>query len=1092
MTLYYATGSLLAEDFLDNRHILMGIESDRLYTLNDLILRENNQQSNFDTLVSMPWFDTFYVDMLEDDSGDKSIIAALLLKEDIFIGRDSDFSLSDEYDFKQITQKNIKAYPEICNSIDLCYNLNKYDVVRYSKAVGTEEGLKIYRQQVGLLSRNDDVQPDTAAGISMNMQAIVPNEDTLDVCVYTILDKKDPAFKCIYAVRIGDVYASLKDIVSLQGTFNILSKALGNAPAGYCAFGKSEDFIICTLRMPRNVKSSCVVSDCSTIPAEVSQTLATDYIELTEQGLSFSRPISESYNSPDEEVPVCPVADGLVLSRIYFYAGDTEAQNKYYVRYDALYPRMSVAVQQQPADSFTRALPDYQKLVKIYDVSKVEVPAIDASKNEQTSFFSNSSLADNQTPDIFSEDSDSDDFDTEDSYDSLNMDITLSKIPLQKVFKYYDCCNMDEALEIFKEANPDIFVDVQDIKGRASNNLMSLQPNETMFFTGLRSLVYEGICIEKEIYTLADLNSALSKGVTSEFVDAFIQDMCKEAYALNWQHTGHASVLTTDTSDTDDDGDASSPIMVLQGRYHVRIDKNTGKLYTEPDMVSTLGASDQVAVDDIPDGWQHISSFIKDNVTNSLGWAETLIRLLRWGYRKPTALSVPTSTSKRLFLDLQSLAVSSFSGDFTRLTPINYSNINGKTASYVLAGTIHSGLNMANLEYIQSATGTSLTDIAGTICGFILHTYTDEGKIKETYIDIFTAARLISKGNLSILGIDFDTETGKFIVSDNSFSVGFKNDISYCPSDNFSILDNSDSNFKLSAIRKCMNDEPQRCVAYECEVLVQVFIVLSAILENNAQKAYPIFDLLDIFNVLLSKDFITEIVDIVFDANTHKMHSTSDINKGLSNFERSRGYTKNQALRILLFSGYVMPLFSVLYSRIKSDFSLADVLNTALAVANDFNPRTMNPVTKDTSNIAELEQFVSNFTEYYCVKNPLSGADIIYFAGASGTNKLGLWLPQDVDRFTESFKNKLAQMTVKEAQYVSFIKAKVSSPYFSNVWRAVFSNRNPNVAALREYQALLKDNFILATDYPDKLDTYHQIVNIVARIAKEGKMRQGR
>lgn len=1202
MTIYYAQGSVIADGFLSTQYVLLGFKSDRLYTFKDIILRDSiGMQTQFDMLLKMPWFNTLYIEELEDESGAESYLAALLLKESVFTGRPDTFTLEDGCTFIKVVSETNET-SSLISDLSFCYEICGENIICCPSVMGTDKGISLYNRDIsrycenilllttventkvvigykhtvnstvkyyGPLSLLTDSQAfsyvrmlldRSATGLCLNsiegkpyayfclkdlpnsefgvqvmnisdcndkqLVAIVNNENkklmsgidlsllsnkygtsrlsyfdeyigntaainslkqtvkSLDARIYYKKENGNSETTWIYALYLEGVYASIKDIISLQYTFDTLSTLLGNSPTAYFDIGELEDSITIKLAMPNISESSNVtILSVEDLTGMVKHELDADYDEVTKSGISFSRPIGNSYNMESQEGQVYPTADGLTLSYITRCKGNPAAIKEYHRRYNLLYPQMSTSIQSVPTDLFSRSLPAYSELVRVYGSSTTyeEENTSNKTEPEQTSFFSSSVVDDDDEamdiPNFI------------DSYDSLNMDINASTIKVKSVFEFYDCCNIEEAVANYQEVNPRVIINVQDIKGYAANNLLPVQSNELNFFIGLRNLVFEGICTEKKLITINELNEALNKGITSEIVDEFIQDMCQDAYTLNWKHTGH--VENTDDEDSDDSGD-STTVTLLTGHYRVLID-SSGKLYRKPESVveeNTGNTEAMVGIETFPSGWQHIRTYISSSVANSLGWAETLIRLLRWGSRKPDALSVPTSVGKRLFLNMQSLAVSDFSGDFSRLTPISYTNIDGTSTTYVLDGIIHSGINPSSLDYIRTATGVQLQDNINTPCGLILSTFTRERIVRQTFMDIFTAAMLISSGNVSILGVSFDNCTKKFVISDEIFHVGFNNDIEYCVGDTFSIFDQD--NKPLSFVRTSINEEPLRCTMYGCKMLIHTFERLSAILENNAQNAYPIFELLNNFNLKLDKDFVDRIVSFIFSKNPAGLRNTQAINKSLTEFQNQSGFTKNQSLRIVLFAMKVMPMFAQLYGRIKDDFTLADILNTALTVIDIFNSHKANgeAATSRVSSGAALEQFISHYTRYYCVKNPLNKEPFIYFAGEPGKGTLGLWTPQDLTNLSNNFKTKLSQMTCTDFNFANFVKIVIYPSEFSKVWQSIFGTKNPKIEDLNKYSSMLASNFVLAVEYPNKLDTYHQAILNIAAIQKSIKASQ--
>lgn len=151
--------------------------------------------------------------------------------------------------------------------------------------------------------------------------------------------------------------------------------------------------------------------------------------------------------------------------------------------------------------------------------------------------------------------------------------------------------------------------DLPMIVGNSENNNLPIQENEKEFYDALCALIKYGV--EKD-YPDMTLEQCEEAGISSKLVKDYLKELALTVGRFNWNHTGAYPELY---EDVDEDGD----VEISEKRY---------------------GANAENFLD-FRDAGLLLSSFI-DRVSskNIYAPAEVIIKLLRWGDRKPTTIRV--------------------------------------------------------------------------------------------------------------------------------------------------------------------------------------------------------------------------------------------------------------------------------------------------------------------------------------------------------------------------------------------------------------------------------------------------------------------
>ncbi len=266
----------------------------------------------------------------------------------------------------------------------------------------------------------------------------------------------------------------------------------------------------------------------------------------------------------------------------------------------------------------------------------------------------------------------------------------------ERITKYYNLYPINNLIDSAFHTNPETKEPycLSDIKGYSGKqNTVELYPEERGFWFELQELVNTGIAIEQNVLRFETLGELIEGNtIMSKTVNDFLDLLIKRAYNLNWSHTGITSagstLLVNDKQDSDDDSGAltiETRIPYIVGEFH----PDSNKFYPAKMQICYAKNEAGVEMKDIADHIVYYSAInnasILDDSTLGDGYhdlmltlsnyvspylhAETLLKLLRWGERKPRMLVFNLSKlSSPLYLDIATMTKQPFNGDTTSLS----------------------------------------------------------------------------------------------------------------------------------------------------------------------------------------------------------------------------------------------------------------------------------------------------------------------------------------------------------------------------------------------------------------------------------------
>lgn len=339
------------------------------------------------------------------------------------------------------------------------------------------------------------------------------------------------------------------------------------------------------------------------------------------------------------------------------------------------------------------------------------------------------------------------------TFGDLDPHIDLEYIKVNQSFPYYDSIHFRDILQ-----NPRCAYNIPEsyIAGDPANNLLPIQPNEQRYYDALVARIREGIAIEQGLVTDEEIDNCIDQGITSTIVNMYLTDMARLAFRLNWTHTGSVVIPVEETAGDSDSDSEESAEGAFPGYYTFDFIKG--------ERVS-CSSELQVKVNNYEfiDGFSRVKQYVDYTTLNSYKWAEALIRLLRWGERKPSCLCIKNYSSDRQeYLDLNSLEPTTFAGTLEDLKPV----INDDGSHYTLAGGIWLGYNkeiIEDVEGLNRVTGYELEESPKFLAGIILRTnYVGAEIYRLEFMDIFTAVSQLMSGEIKIQGVAI--ENNKFKI----------------------------------------------------------------------------------------------------------------------------------------------------------------------------------------------------------------------------------------------------------------------------------------------------------------------------------------
>lgn len=863
----------------------------------------------------------------------------------------------------------------------------------------------------------------------------------------------------LYAVYYEGAYLSLYDICRLQAAYDKVAEILGTQDIP-CYIEKGLKLTL-ALSDEMQQLSGIVYRDCSAIASldsALSSRLLDDFNLVTKVGVP-----TEELNSKI----TLPSVRVFTLTHFGILRGDFEAVEEYNQIYTSLHPPLTNVVQDNPTALLSRALPTYKQLTGIYssedkdDTEGITDPELNpgesSDKNDGKTKYFLDQLAGVEEGNIGLED-----------YSQLDMNISLEYMPLTKIFPYYDCVHYKNAIAATGSS-----VDPALIEGNANNNTLPIQDNELRFYMGLRNLVIYGICVENNVYTLDELEKQLAAGVHSTIVDAFLENLSEEAYALNWVHTGHVLADASATFGNDDEEDDSIS-MSIPGRYYVEVGASeTGKrqerkVYEQFSETEFLDSKSRLA--GFQAGMPRISAYAKLEVKNPFTWIEIAIRLLRWGARKPNSLYVPSLNEQETgprFLNMSTLIISGFSGTFTNMSKRTYGDNN---ASY----TVHSAISFdvtekwaSDLAELNTNLGTKLAEGDTIPCGVTLSsTFLDLNEVQYFSIDIFTLASQISKGQINVYGVSYDQNTGEFSCDTEPSQIFDKGgqQISYVPEEFF-----SSNKTPLWDVIASLNTDPIVYTQSKCAYLVKYLRVMDEKLSGFKTNQVSIFDLLKLCATPLRWDCIAECEQLFTIANNDERRDRAAQIRAAYQLS-----SIDEILVWMVFAEAVRPFLNLAMHMRDKPKTLASTLKEALAVQAQMDSVSSSARSMQANTTVDtFEQLLPKCVKYYQFMNPLTN-DIVCYAGVvenSAASKILIWMPSEVQAQPQvAFETRALPVLYKEwiLPIIPYYKAVAAQP--------------KDMSARKMYQAQLNARFIQASQH-----TFSSILKVCIEVSKQQK-----
>lgn len=354
----------------------------------------------------------------------------------------------------------------------------------------------------------------------------------------------------------------------------------------------------------------------------------------------------------------------------------------------------------------------------------------------------------------------------------IKVDLTMSEpdsiinfdVPRPTVFNdYYQYPNIEQHLLIYK--NPegrrylnratwkDYMPDASDIVlGNPSNNNLCIQDNERDFYNKLCSRMDDFIKSDKPNVAL---NVLIESGYRSPTFMSYLENMINLALIATRKPTGKVRRASFPLKEL------SPELLAEQISYNYKNDtneesdeaageeealKDTGRSYYEADRVPKI------------DAVRAVMGYI-ESADGTYAPCEALVKLLRWGFRKPNKLKLDGAST---YLDLEEFTVSNYDGDFSKLKQVVYED----------GSTMFCYRNIGCMSSLKDMSGSlkeySLPDKIKTLIGIECVVKYENTNIQEfIYIDLLTLLEeyVINKNsNFKVLGIEY--EDGYFVTDD--------------------------------------------------------------------------------------------------------------------------------------------------------------------------------------------------------------------------------------------------------------------------------------------------------------------------------------
>lgn len=343
---------------------------------------------------------------------------------------------------------------------------------------------------------------------------------------------------------------------------------------------------------------------------------------------------------------------------------------------------------------------------------------------------------------------------------------------------------------------------LEDLIGHHENNHLTIQDNERRYYAQLDRLLTIAVSIEHN--ALSDEVYATVKDKVSTVVEDYCKTLAEEAFNLMWCHTGttqsvYPELYDDDESDSDSEGSSDITSKVRMPCKYGNVEKGNDGLYK---FIPTIAGFSQTATSeaiaasirkslprlslgfdgDVETGFVHHTGALVGYIngsSNNHRWIDALIRLLRWGDRKPSMLTTEDirhgDDRPDKYWDLNSASVSSNDGCIDNLQPeVNPDTGNEYNLVAVITANVFAPVNLINLIYPGLSDKLSFVG-AGDIhipIGVAFEVKMQGSNTYKTYYeDIFTYADKLKKG-ISRGSVVYENGMFKCFNGDSSAFVG--------------------------------------------------------------------------------------------------------------------------------------------------------------------------------------------------------------------------------------------------------------------------------------------------------------------------------
>lgn len=356
--------------------------------------------------------------------------------------------------------------------------------------------------------------------------------------------------------------------------------------------------------------------------------------------------------------------------------------------------------------------------------------------------------------------------------------INPTTVRVQKVTQFWEVYPASQIPDIaFGKKDDNTPYHLNDLTGHPENNHLGLQSNEKRYYNELENLL--NVCISIEHNALSEEVFVENADRYSEVLEDYLKTLSEQAFNLLWCHTGTTqsvypdSIDSEDTISDNDTNDSSANIEVTINLHcHYGTILTVGNKCKFQPFYQNMNANDDLAIrnelkcklprlylgfdGNAESGFVHhngaLVGFIQQNPSNHR-WIDTLIRLLRWGERKPTVLSWESLSGEdkvtaNKYWNLNTASVSTHDGNIDSHKPI-IDSVTGNC--YKLMAVVCADISIPKGAY-EKIYGPSKYE-GGSInvhvpIGVKLQVnYEEENMHKIVYEDIFTYHEKIKNGN---------------------------------------------------------------------------------------------------------------------------------------------------------------------------------------------------------------------------------------------------------------------------------------------------------------------------------------------------------